>query len=668
MEEHPSPELKALYNSLLSSSALIEKEADAYLLYARSYANRRTSEALDYLLKESYRRGYDEDALMYIADKRSASGDTPGLRMMEYEVYRRMGHQQEAARALRAAEEVYPDSYDINVEGCRLRLADAAEAMSEGAYARAVEPLEYVREHSLEEEFKVAAVRRLAVCYTELSDFVNAKEMLTERLRTESPAVVTVDYARLLVKQGRADEALGELHAAWKDTQVPSERNALRYSYEELAIPLMKNSMQEGSYPYVLSLCDTMLEMDPSNYWALRYACRASEDPEKYVDAGMAAYPDDVSFRIRKAGLLVSADRPDEALDLLRGIMDEHPGDEALGGAYVAAASRKAQARMAQKDYDGAASVLDSALSVRPSDKELRYTRGLVYEKRKQWDSAYVYQRFYVPSVLEEREFLEKMKALRNRCYRNSVDVGYDFFRFATSHNITGIATVGYNHVLPDGSSFGGRVNYSARDGYQEGNRLLDSGGRGFQIQGSYARKFSQSWEMTADAAYGTRYFPIVSVNAAAKYTLPSDWELEAGALFRVMQDTTTIAGVTLASAVPLDRFYLSGKVTAGVFHNRFFANGSVRGRFYPFDGGRTHIEALAGLGSAPELDFVNIYFDSYLFNHLNTFVSLGANWLLTDNLSMNLSGSWHTLYDQQALGVSYRNLLVGHVQFTIYF
>ena len=667
LETNPSPELRALYNHMLTGSAEIEKETDPYMLYAKVYAARKDREALDYLLKESYRRGYNDDALMYIAEKRKISGDTPGLSMMEYEVLHRMGHPEEAARVLRTAEKTYPDNYDINLAGCRQRLADASDAMSEEMYANAVEPLEYVRTHSMEEEYRVSAVRRLALCYTRMSDFDNAKEMMRERIKTESPAMVTLDYAALLAKQGKTDEALDELYAAWNDTKDPAERQSLLYAYEELAIPLMKNGMQEGSYPYVLSIGNTILRMDPTNYWALRYASQAAREPAKYVDAGIAAYPDDVSFRIRKAGLLVKEDRCDEAISMLHDIMEEHPGDETLTGAFVTAASRKAQIKLKEKDYEGAAAVLDSALALRPSDKELSYTRGLVYEKQKQWDSAYVLQRYYEPSVLEEKEYLAKMRALHNRCYRNAADVGYDFFRFANSTNITGIATVGYTHNTPT-TTIGGRINYSARDGYSEGARLIDTGGRGFQLQGQFGHKFSPSWEMSADAAYGTKYFPMVSANASVKYTTPGDWEHEAGALFRVMQDTTAMAGASLGSAVLLDHFYLGGKLVGGVFHNRFFANGSVRGRFYPYDAGRTYIEAQAGAGSAPELDFVNIYFDSYLFNHLNTFVSLTANWLLADNMSVNLSGSWHTLYDQQNKVVSYRNLLVGHVQFVVYF
>ena len=270
--------------------------------------------------------------------------------------------------------------------------------------------------------------------------------------------------------------------------------------------------------------------------------------------------------------------------------------------------------------------------------------------------------------MLEEHEFLEKMRALRNRGYRNAADVGYDFFRFATSHNITGIATVGYTHTIPDDMSFGGRINYSARDEYREADKLFETGGRGFQIQGTFSKKFSREWEMSADAAYGMKYFPIVSVNVSGKHTFSNDWEQEAGLMFRVMQDTTIMYGGTLASAITLDHFYLGGKAVVGVFHNRLFASGSARARFYPFDGGRTHIEAQVGAGSAPEMDFINIYFQSYLFNHLNTFVSLGSNWLLTDNLALNLSGTWNTLYDQQDKVVSYKNLLVGHVQFIVYF
>ena len=668
MEEHPSQELRDLYNVLLSSSAEIENEADPYQLYTKVYASRKRPEALDYLVKESYRRGYDEDALMYIQAKRRSSGDKPGLYMMEYEVLRRMGRQEEAVRVMNNAEKLYPDNYDINVAGCRRRLSDASEYMAEGQYAKAVDPLEFVREKSMEEEFRTTATRRLGVCYTEISEFEKAKEMLRERLKTESPAAVTIDYAQVLIKEGKTDEALDELYLAWKDAKDEKDRQSLRYAYEETAIPLMKNGMQEGSYPYVLSLANTLLQMDPGNYWALRYASQAAEQPDQYVDAGMEAYPDDVSFRIRKAGLLVSENRCDEAIDLLHNIMQEHPGDETLGGAYVAAASRKAELQMKEKNYSGAAAVLDSALAVRPTDKELLSARGLVFEKQKQWDSAYVYQRYYQPSVLEEKEFLEKMRALRNRGFRNSADVGYDFFRFATSHNITGIATVGYNHKRPDDISFGGRINYSARDEDAQDGRLINTGGRGFQVQGTFGMKFSPEWEMAADAAYGHKYFPIVSVNVSGKHTFPNDWEQEAGLMFKVMQDTTVMAGATLASAYSLEHFYFGGKLTAGVFHNRFFANGSARARFYPFDGGRTYIEAQAGAGSAPEMDFINIYFDSYLFNHLNSFVSLSSNWLLTDNLALNVAGTWNTLYDQKDKVVSYRNLLVGHVQFIVYF
>lgn len=667
MENHPSPELRKLQNSLLEESARIEKDSDVYQLYTKVYAKRQSMESLDFLLKESYRRGYNDDALEYIDKMRKRMGDSPRLCMMEYEVYNRMGHQEEARRALSRAEAAFPDSYDINVTACRQRLREASEYMSEGLYAQAVEPLEYVRTKSVEPEFSEVAVRRLAVCYRELSNFPKAEEMLQERMKIAPGADVVVDYASLLVKQGRREQALEVLYESFNSTADTTARKALRYAYEETAIPMIKDAMETGSYPEALSICDVMLDMNPENYWALRYACQAAPDPEKYIDAGMEYYPDDVSFRIRKAGLLVQADRPDEAMELLRDVMDEHPGDVSLAGAYALASASKANKLIKEKEYDSAAAVLDSALKVRPNDEELLFSRGLVYEKQKQWDSAFVYQRHYVPAVLEEKEYLQRMRGLRNQMCRNSVDVGYNGFRFALQDVINSIATVGYTHRTPKNLSFGGRINYSARDASVEAGPGYATGGRGYQFQAFCGVPLGKHLELTADAAAGFRYFPIASVNAGIKYTFPSDWELEAGGLFRVMQDTTIMVGGSIMPAVTLDQFYLAAKVTTGVFHDRLFVNGMVRGRFYPYDGGRSYVEAQAGAGSAPELDFVNIYFTPYLYNRLNTFVSLGFNWLLSDNLSVNISGSWHTLYDQQK-DVSYRNLLVGNVQFFIYF
>ncbi len=664
---HPSPELRTLQAQMLEENARIEKESDPYQLFTKVYATRGSQESLDYLLKESYRRAYDDEALFYIDEMRRRRGDTPGLCMMEYETHNRMGHKEDARAALRRAEESFPNSYDIRLAGCRQRLRDASEAMDEELYAQAVEPLEYVRANSPEQEFTTAAVRRLAVCYRELADFPKAEAMLAERMRLQPAASVTGDYASLLVKQGLREEALDTLYRAAVSAPDSTWRQSMCYAYEEIAIPMIKNALQEGSLPQAETLCERMLELNPANYWALRYACQASDEPEKYIDAGLENYPDDVNFIIKKAKL-IAKDNPDEAMDMLAKLLEIHPGDTSLAGAFAESSRIKAESLMKDKQWESAAAILDTAISVRPLDEDLLFARGLVYEKQKQWDSAAVYQRHYVPSVLEEKEYLQRMRSLRSRAFRNSVDVGYYWYRFADNVKINGIASIGYTRYTPGNASFGARFNYTARDLESDDGWLpYLSGSRGYQLQGFCTVPLNSKLEFNADAAVGLRYFPFASINTSIKYSFPSDWELEAGLLCRQMQDTTMMLGAVISPAVNLEHFYLGAKLTGGLFHERFFMNGSLRGRFYPYEGARTYVEAQAGAGSAPELDFSNIYFSPYLYDRLNSYVSLGVNWLLSDNLCLNVSGGWHTLYDQNKT-VSYRNLFVGNVQLVMYF
>ena len=232
---------------------------------------------------------------------------------------------------------------------------------------------------------------------------------------------------------------------------------------------------------------------------------------------------------------------------------------------------------------------------------------------------------------------------------------------------MNGIATVGYSHSTQKGTTFGGRVNYTGRDASSEDGEVV-LGSRALQFQAFTSIPMTSELEFSADAAVGYRYFPKMSVNAALKHTSPSDFEFAFGASYRLMPDDSYMIGVSIAPAITLGQFYIGGKFMPGIFQERMFVLGQTRLRFYPYDGGRTYLEAQAGVGTAPELDFSNIYYNAVSYNHLNSFVALGANWLLADNLSLNLSGSWHTLYGNKNDAVSYQNMLVGNVQFVIYF
>ena len=66
LAQHPSPALQRLYDSLMEDAARIEKDADAYQLYAKVYHSSKSPESLEYMMTQSIRRGYYDDALTYI--------------------------------------------------------------------------------------------------------------------------------------------------------------------------------------------------------------------------------------------------------------------------------------------------------------------------------------------------------------------------------------------------------------------------------------------------------------------------------------------------------------------------------------------------------------------------------------------------------------------------
>ena len=112
---------------------------------------------------------------------------------------------------------------------------------------------------------------------------------------------------------------------------------------------------------------------------------------------------------------------------------------------------------------------------------------------------------------------------------------------------------------------------------------------------------------------------------------------------------------------------YAGGKVTLGTLKDSFFFNAQARVRFYPVDGGRSYVEAQGGAGTAPELTFLNYYYDAGIYNNLNSFVAVTGSWAVTYNLALQLSGTWTTVYDQRST-VTYRNMFMAHVSVAISF
>ena len=665
---HRSAGMEELYQMLLAESARIESEADAYQLFTRAYDADKSLESLQYLLTQSIKRGYYDDAIHYISEMRTKQGDSPRWYMMEYDVYTRMGRNESASRSLNQGFLLFPDDYDLNLAVSRQRLNEASDYVKDEAYGLAIPLLEFVRKSSVDPDLKILAVRRLSLCYRETNQPEKAVAMLRERLRTEPEAQVTLDYAALLVKQGNADAALQAIYASYSDATDSLSIRLLAGAYKETAYTYLKDRLQAGALTGLSDICETILQMDPNDYWGLRYSLRTNESPLPYALRGIDAYPGDLTFPIKAASIYAEQGREEEALAILTPYLDEFPADEDLQKSFAAISDAFATKLIKDRNIDKAEQVLETALKVRPTDPGVRYSRGLVYEKRKDWDSAYVYQRDYKPSLLEEKEYISRMNSLRARTLHNTLDAGVDILRFTDKYNVMGIATVGYSHSWKR-DEFQSRVNFTSRDPeYDEEQKMyLSAGGRGLQFQTTWTHHFGKLFSMQAGGSFGTAFFPIASGDLTGTFHLKNDWDLDVGGQYRYLQDKAMMFAGNLGITHNWENMYAGAKFTSGTIYNIVFFNGSARFRFFPFDGGRSYVEAQAGAGTAPEILFLNYYQTSSVFNHLNTFVAVTAQWAMTHNLALQFSGTWNTLYDQRAT-VSYRNLLMVHVSLAISF
>lgn len=646
-----SPELRSLYLKTLSEAARLQNEADPYVLYRQLYGqNKGDRDALNYLLNTSVTKGYYDDALYYIAETRKRDGDSAKIAFLEYTIYKRMGERIKAEMLLAKIYEEYPEDYDISIEKNEVDMALAKELMLYGNYAEAIPVLEAVIKKSKEPEFREAASIRLADCYFYTNRLEEADALLSVLLSKNllSESKTAVRRAMILDKRGNKDAALRILEQAHKNSVDSLDRIAYSGAYEEIAIPFIKANMESGNSAKALSICNTLLDMDKDNYWAIRYSANLSALKDRqasaaYIRLGRKYYPDDVYFKTKEALLLADSGDKAHAVAVLKGHLEEYPNNDELINAYSNISEEYSMELLRDNYTQEALDVLDSALVKSPGAKNLLYAKGRVFEKQRQYDSSFVYLKQYKPSADELREFNGKLMDIHNKSYKNAVEAGFQRFRFADRYQIFGVATAAYTRTCGK-NTFTGRLNYTGRE---VDTSIPGSGtvARGLQGQFVWARDFGDRWSGSVNIAGGNEYFPRIGAGIAAIYHNRREWDFEGNFAYRLFPDNTNMFTLGLGATKYLDEFSLIGKADVGLVGQTFFVNASLKGRYFPIPGQRTYVELAAGAGTAPEMEILNYYYQPESFRHLNSFAGLGGGMLLTSKLFLGLGGSWSTLY-----------------------
>lgn len=688
MNSYNTPQVRSLYNELMLESAREGKQNDPYVLYGQIFErDRNNKEALDYLLNTSITKRYDQDALYYLKEAKRVYGmNDKKLRYKEYDFHRSRGNTRVANNLLESLHADFPDDYDIAYLYCNVKLEKAEMLMNTSNYGEALSELNLIKDKDVDLELTNTITYKLFTCYVQLGQYENAFALFDYVKPHLTAEDVLLKETLLLYGLGKKDEALQLFYNAIDGLGTSETEQATRALYitglEELMLPYIKELTSEGELTKAYELSQRLLQYDPDNYYGMIYSTNLSaqleryDETDKYTALGLQYYPNDNLFLTKQASAYGRNGEYEKSVALLLDKMSLHRGSPEYVNAFTACSEELALAQAKEKKYDEAIHTLDTALHYAPKSKTLLYTKGLVYEYSQQYDSAYHYQKNYEPSALERSEFVSKMKGFRYKANKNFLDIEYMQARFSEADVLTSVASIGYARFHKK-NTYSFRLNYSGRNGSLFWNDDVavdtDEGGTGYQFIFGYDRKFNQRWTGNANLGVGCSYFPKLTANVGATYYFDKDWHLDGSLGYRRLLGDKNLFSLTAAANKELSPFLLTLGAGAIHFNKEFFFNMQAKAKYMPLDDNRTSITAAAGFGTAPELNIIDLYSLSSSFSHMNTFASLGGQYLLTPNLSLGLLGVWNTLYDQKqaadgSIATQYRNLYNAYVQVYISF
>lgn len=688
MRAHPSAALTKEINDIEVLAAQSAQLNDPYTAMAKVYAKQHSGEALQFLLNTSLARGYYDDALMYIQDAKKSRGETDDLLYKEFIVNRRLGNTNAELAILTKLYARNPKNEDVREYLSDMKYNSAKELMLNGMYSEAIEDLLFVAENAVDKEVQRGAMLRLFNCYYETKrygDGYNVLETLKEKYDYEN---YVLQKAALLKEEGKVETALAVLGEAYGKAVAPQSQ-LIAYQYEEYALPYIKNMIQLGMIRNAHKAVKEALLVCPASNNLLHQAITTSDilglkdDYKDMVMVGREKYPEDPFFIVKEAGLMAAGGNNAGAVRLLRPELDTYIGDSTLVKAFAECSRGLAMEQAKQKAYTLAIATLDTALFFHHGDRELLYTKGLIYETMHEYDSAYYYQKYYKPTLMDFREHSRHLEELQGRSFNNEINLIYQQARPGSEDVISANAFATYQYKTKRNNYMFGLA-YAGRDGSIRENLTkeeVESGGTGIMLGFDWQHIYQDSpWNFTVGVSWASKYFPQVSLRATVEREMWKDWVVNIHGSYRRVNAYTRnyewiensektqssdpdyvlafknwqhhyldLVQVGVTAQRTIDQFVVAGSVDGFSMNRRYYFNGQIKGQFFPVDGSRTHVFAMGGVGTAPQSELLD-YSMPAGFSKLNTFVGGGLTLFLNRHIAASVAGTWYTMYNSQEI------------------
>lgn len=642
--------LQQEYNYYMEEAARHSEKSDHYYNYQMLFQKNPKDKAyFNKVYTTALSRKLFDDASEAIKLARRAEGDTKDLLLKELYLYEQMGNQSKIKQLTYRINEQYPEDEDIKYQKCVLYYKEAKDLMADRMFQKAMPFLIYIEENG-DEELVNFSLNSQYSCLVELKDLDKAIVVIDKLIASE-PQEEEWRFKKSSLLGNRKDylEALQEYEYGLQLIETKGDYKLLRLAgYDEQATMYIKALMDAYRFEEAIELIDHCLDVYPESEAALRYGYNISyqmkdvEKMKKYLSLGIEQYPEDIFYLLKMAEAHISTEDYELASAILLPLLEKHPYHTGAIASYSLLQFYKAKQLIKQNDVEEGMKLLDDALLYDADNSDVKYMKGVAFEKLHMTDSAAYYQSFYDPSLRELKDYERHMKYLNFVKKKHEVTFFSDLYRPSDLDIITAVSGVEYLQMGRK-DTYAGRFFYSGRDN-----------GKGVMVQAEWSHVFNKKFYSMLNASVGDKAFPRFTANVAAYYTFLPSWEAELTLGFRNLSDTLSNQmfnqQVGVSKEFSFARF--TAKFNSVILDKSWHYNISGQGRFYIRDH-RNYVTAMGGLGSAPDIEVIDA--ELYRsFDVTNVMVGLGGHFILSEMCSIDATALWYNYKFENTL---YKNM-----------
>lgn len=636
MAQSNNPRLRQEYDYFMEEAARHSEQSDYYYNYQMLF--QKNPKNMDYFNKvytAALSRSLFDDATEAIKLAKKENGETKDLLLKELYLNERMGNPSKVKQLTYRINELYPGDEDVTYQICSLYYKEAKDLMADHLYQKALPYLEFIKENGDEEQQRLTLTSQYN-CLLELG-YLEEAEAVIDTLMSLEPEEADWHFKRshLHGLKKDYDRALQEYEAGLELTQTKNEFTEWRLiGYDEQAALYTKTLIEAYRLNEALALIDRWLETHPRSESAVRYGYNVSyqlkdvEKMKRYLLHGSEHHPQDLFYRLKLADLYISETDYELASEILLPILEEYPYHKEAIATYSQLSFDKAKQLIKSSEADEGLELLNRALIYDADNVELKYMKGVAFEKLHKLDSAAYYQSFYQPTLVELKDYERHMKYLEFVRKKNEVAFFCHLYRFADVDIITSVAGAEYSR-MEEKNTYTGRLFYSGRDN-----------GKGVMGQGEWSHKFSQTFYGTLNASVGSKVFPKFMANLSAYYAFVPTWEAELTIGFRNLVDSKKMYNQQIGASKEFDFARFTAKFNSVILDKDWYYNVFAQSRFYIRDH-RNYVTGMASVGSAPDIEVIDKHlYDA--FNVTNTMVGVGGHFIISRACSIDAMGLWY--------------------------